>query len=611
EKEDTRCDIYAFGALLYEMLTGKPPYQGQTTRDIRDRILAGSPKSIADVNPGANPGLVALAQGAMAREQRDRYANMSDVVADLARLKAGRQPAGPQKKLGFSREGAFWLRQIPKGVKLSTCLGGIVLLSWLLWPHERLRVTWNFGNPLIHQWDTAVLGDWSGAKRAALYVAGDTNFLVCDHEGDVLAQVLGDMPGVKNLRVDMASDLKETGKDAAFLSWSDGTNLNVVVLDRPSPRELRPSIERPRSREAPISPKVILLSSYKSKLFSGIGYAPNAKSLGTGSELRAVKVLPLEDNPTRHLLLTRILTGYGKMPRGLSCFDFESSKWLWSCLTAPFPNEVELVDVKGDRQNCFVFGSGAPCNGNKMEDGTDDKHAYIFAVSEKGTNLWKWQRQSSPGFAKVHPLVADLNQDGREEILAWGDPAELIHTNHNWDVGKVVQLDGGGRQVREYQAGACVLSCLAVDLDGDGKQEIVCTDCLGRVHLLNSDLSSAGVVPLVPRKCDHVELHVVAAITFGSRHKPRLIFRSSQHDQPTHDNPAGSSSLPIDKFRRSECTIFVTDFGFRRKASYSLPQEFTETTPFGWEVKVADMDGDGQDEIVSLSDHVEILKLKR
>jgi hypothetical protein len=273
---------------------------------------------------------------------------------------------------------------------------------------------------------------------------------------------------------------------------------------------------------------------------------------------------------------------------------------------------VELVDVKGDGQRCFVVGTGAPCNGHSMDGGTDDSHAYIFAVSTNGDFLWKWQRRSAPGFAAVRPLVADLNGDGREEVLAWGDgAAELNHKNHTSEVGRLVQLDEGGYTNNEYRADACLQSCLAVDLDGDGKQEIACTDCLGRVHLLNSNLSLRRVIPLVPRKYDHVELSVVAAIDSGPGREPRLVFRSSQHDQITRNNWAGKPSLPLDKFRRSECTIFVTDFGFTRRASYSLRQKFTEKTSFEWDVKIADMDGDGLDDIVSLSDHVEILKLKR
>jgi serine/threonine protein kinase len=90
DAEDTRCDIYAFGALLYEMLTGEPPYSGPSLKEIRRQILAGPPKPIRERNPEADAGLCAVAEGAMARELRDRYADMSDVLADLQRIKQGK-----------------------------------------------------------------------------------------------------------------------------------------------------------------------------------------------------------------------------------------------------------------------------------------------------------------------------------------------------------------------------------------------------------------------------------------------------------------------------------------------------------------------------------------
>jgi hypothetical protein len=81
--EDTRCDIYGFGAVLYEMLTGKPPYEGESARAILEKIRAGPPAPIRQVNPGADAGLAAIAECAMARPHRDRYASMADVVSDL------------------------------------------------------------------------------------------------------------------------------------------------------------------------------------------------------------------------------------------------------------------------------------------------------------------------------------------------------------------------------------------------------------------------------------------------------------------------------------------------------------------------------------------------
>jgi serine/threonine-protein kinase len=83
--EDTRSDIYSFGCLLYEMLTGHPPYQGFTVDAVLKQIQDGPPPPIRQLNPGAPAGLAAICDHAMARELRDRYASMGDVVAELER----------------------------------------------------------------------------------------------------------------------------------------------------------------------------------------------------------------------------------------------------------------------------------------------------------------------------------------------------------------------------------------------------------------------------------------------------------------------------------------------------------------------------------------------
>ena len=131
--EDTRCDIYAFGALLYEMLTGDPPYVGSSTQDIRRQILAGPPKPIRQRNPEADAGLAAVAEGAMARELRNRYADMTDVLADLERIKQGRPPAGPH---GLARR----VRHTPAAIWMTAGVVLVVLL-WTIWQTAPPRKT--------------------------------------------------------------------------------------------------------------------------------------------------------------------------------------------------------------------------------------------------------------------------------------------------------------------------------------------------------------------------------------------------------------------------------------------------------------------------------------
>jgi sugar lactone lactonase YvrE len=125
DAEDTRCDIYSFGALLYEMLTGHPPYQGRSTKEILDQIIAGPPRPITSLNPHVDRGLAAVAEKAMARELRDRYADMRDALKDLQQIKEGKPPVG-QRKTGQ-------IPTVPKVIWIPACIAGAALAGWIFW----------------------------------------------------------------------------------------------------------------------------------------------------------------------------------------------------------------------------------------------------------------------------------------------------------------------------------------------------------------------------------------------------------------------------------------------------------------------------------------------
>ena len=97
EVSDSRGDIYSFGATLYQMLSGEPPYRSKT----RIGVLAemDSPlRKTPDHGDNTRAALGKLCEGAMALELEERYASMGYVLSDLVRISNGLMPLGPCKR---------------------------------------------------------------------------------------------------------------------------------------------------------------------------------------------------------------------------------------------------------------------------------------------------------------------------------------------------------------------------------------------------------------------------------------------------------------------------------------------------------------------------------
>jgi serine/threonine-protein kinase len=87
KKVDERADIYALGVMLYEMLTGVPPYTRGDHMSVMYQHVQGKARNPQEINPNLPPGLSDLVVKAMAVDKTKRYQSMPELSAALERYR--------------------------------------------------------------------------------------------------------------------------------------------------------------------------------------------------------------------------------------------------------------------------------------------------------------------------------------------------------------------------------------------------------------------------------------------------------------------------------------------------------------------------------------------
>jgi len=89
---DHRTDIYAFGVMLYYLVSGKFPYEGKTSMQIVFSILTHPPRTLMEVRPGVDPDLWPLVQKMIERSKEHRFSDMGQVITALRGYMAAKHP---------------------------------------------------------------------------------------------------------------------------------------------------------------------------------------------------------------------------------------------------------------------------------------------------------------------------------------------------------------------------------------------------------------------------------------------------------------------------------------------------------------------------------------
>ncbi|MEU4801464.1 Stk1 family PASTA domain-containing Ser/Thr kinase [Actinosynnema sp. NPDC023587] len=95
EAVDARSDVYASGCVLFELLTGEPPFTGDSPVAVAYQHVREDPKPPSTLNPKVTPALDAIVLKAMAKGPANRYQSAAEMRADLVRVLSGQRPSAP------------------------------------------------------------------------------------------------------------------------------------------------------------------------------------------------------------------------------------------------------------------------------------------------------------------------------------------------------------------------------------------------------------------------------------------------------------------------------------------------------------------------------------
>lgn len=415
EQLDARSDLFSFGALLYEMSTGKAPFPGETTGVIFDAILNRAPATPSRLNPQVLPKFEEIIHKALEKDRDLRYQSAGEMRTDLRRLKRDSESGNTAPMMGAAGPSASDKSRSRKTVIISivaiaavmAAVGGGIL--WYRTAHQAAPVSTNW-QQITFFTDSAVYPALSPDGRMLAFIRGADTFF---GPGQVYVKLLPDGAPVAlthDATTKMAPAFSPDGSVIAYGTSIPFDTWEVPVLGGEAHLML------------PNASSLTWIDGGKRLLFSeikeGIHMIVVSSDLGRGQE-REVYVPQGERSMAHHAYLS---------PDGRSVLVVEMDRQanFTPCHVAPYEGGGPSQEVGPPKSIC-TSGAWSP----------DGRWVYLTLYVDGKFHIW---RQRFPG---GQPEQVTSGPTAEEGIAMAADGKSLI-TSVGAETGTVWIHDGNG-----------------------------------------------------------------------------------------------------------------------------------------------------------------------
>ena len=239
---DSRSDIFSFGAILYEMLSGRRAFHGETAADTMSAILTKEPPDLSETNRNIAPGVERIVRHCLEKNPEERFHSAHDLAFDLQALSAGSLTGAREAALGAAAKSRRRIA-LPTAVALAAAalvagaLAGRLLLRGSAEPPRFTRLSFRRGLVQSARFapdgDTIVYGAaWEGGPFETFTTRSEARD----------SRALGIAPS-DVLSVSRTGELAVSLGRRFTIGWENAGTLARLPLDGGAPREVLENVQ--------------------------------------------------------------------------------------------------------------------------------------------------------------------------------------------------------------------------------------------------------------------------------------------------------------------------------------------------------------------------------